>query len=147
MPHKFVLRIERELEGRASFVDATDIVDRIKAIKSEEEQDLIRKCAQMQDEVFKRVVEKIRPGMTTRLKTSSCICAHLRMRSCSSSLLIALMRSTMSVASTKLARPSSSRSMRSTNLCGIAPAAIQPIVRYPCRLRSSATSSAWYSSV
>jgi len=64
MPHKFVLRIERELEGRARFVDATDFVDRIKAIKSEEEQDLIRKCAQMQDEVFRRVVEKIRPGMT-----------------------------------------------------------------------------------
>src|SRR5271166_821986 len=64
MPHKFVLRIERELEGRASFVDATELVDRIKAIKSEEEQDLIRKCAQMQDEAFKRVVEKIRPGMT-----------------------------------------------------------------------------------
>ena len=64
MPHKFVLRIERELEGRARFVDATDFVDRIKAIKSGEEQDLIRKCAQMQDEVFRRVVEKIRPGMT-----------------------------------------------------------------------------------
>jgi Xaa-Pro aminopeptidase len=64
MPHKFVLRIERELEGCARFVDATDFVDRIKAIKSEEEQNLIRKCAQMQDEVFRRVVEKIRPGMT-----------------------------------------------------------------------------------
>jgi Xaa-Pro aminopeptidase len=64
MPHQFVLRIERELEGRASFLDATEIIDRIKAIKSEEERDLIRKCAQMQDEVFARVLEKIRPGMT-----------------------------------------------------------------------------------
>ncbi len=64
MPHKFVLRIERELEGRARFVDATELIDGIKAVKSEEEQDLIRRCAQMQDEIFGRVLEKIRPGMT-----------------------------------------------------------------------------------
>ena len=64
MPHRFVQRIECELEGVARFVDATELVDCIKAIKSQEEQDLIRKCAQMQDEVFRRVIAKIRPGMT-----------------------------------------------------------------------------------
>ena len=37
MPYKFVARIERELQGRATFVDATEFVDRLKAIKSEEE--------------------------------------------------------------------------------------------------------------
>src|SRR5262249_14374980 len=42
MPHKFVARIERELAGKAKFVDATEFVDRLKAIKSEEERDLIR---------------------------------------------------------------------------------------------------------
>jgi Xaa-Pro aminopeptidase len=64
MPHAFVARIERELAGRATFVDATEFVDRLKAIKSEEEKELIRKAALMQDEVFARVLTKIRPGMT-----------------------------------------------------------------------------------
>jgi Xaa-Pro aminopeptidase len=63
MPHKFVARIERELAGRAQFVDATEFVDRLKAIKSEEEKVLIRRAAEMQDEVFDRVCRKIRPGM------------------------------------------------------------------------------------
>jgi Xaa-Pro aminopeptidase len=64
MPHKFVARIERELDGKAKLVDATEFVDRLKAIKSEEEKDLTRKCAQMQDEIFARVLKEIRPGMT-----------------------------------------------------------------------------------
>ena len=64
MPHAFVARIERELAGKAKFVDATEFVDRLKAIKSEEEKELIRKAARMQDEVFARVLTKIRPGMT-----------------------------------------------------------------------------------
>jgi Xaa-Pro aminopeptidase len=64
MPYKFVARIERELQGRATFVDATEFVDRLKAIKSEEEKDIIRKAAEMQDEIFDRVLRKIRPGMT-----------------------------------------------------------------------------------
>jgi Xaa-Pro aminopeptidase len=64
MPHAFVARIERELTGKAKFVDATEFIDRLKAIKSEEEKELIRKAARMQDEVFARVLAKIRPGMT-----------------------------------------------------------------------------------
>jgi Xaa-Pro aminopeptidase len=64
MPHAFVARIERELSGKATFVDATEFVDRLKAIKSEEEKELIRKAARMQDEVFERVLAKIQPGMT-----------------------------------------------------------------------------------
>ena len=64
MPYKFVARIERELQGKAKFVDATEFVDRLKAIKSEEEKALIRKAAEMQDEIFERVLKKIRPGMT-----------------------------------------------------------------------------------
>jgi len=62
MPHKFVARIERELAGKAKFVDATEFVDRLKAIKSEEERGLIRKAAEMQDEVFTRVLNKISPA-------------------------------------------------------------------------------------
>jgi Xaa-Pro aminopeptidase len=64
MPHRFVARIERELAGKAKFVDVTDLVDRLKAIKSEEEKELIRKAARMQDEVFARVLGTIRPGMS-----------------------------------------------------------------------------------
>src|SRR5262245_62203638 len=64
MPHAFVARIERELAGKATFVDATEFVDRLKAIKSEEEKELIRKAERMQDEIFARVLARIRPGMT-----------------------------------------------------------------------------------
>jgi Xaa-Pro aminopeptidase len=64
MPHRFVKRIEHELADKAKFIDATEFVDRLKAVKSEEEKSLIRKAAQMQDEIFSRVLERIRPGMT-----------------------------------------------------------------------------------
>ena len=64
MPHKFVSRVERELAGKATFVDATEFIDRLKAIKSEEEKELIRKCAEMQDAIFARVLSEIKPGMS-----------------------------------------------------------------------------------
>jgi Xaa-Pro aminopeptidase len=64
MPHTFVAGVEQRLEGKATFADATELIDRLKAIKSEEERELVRKCAHMQDEVLARVLEGIRPGMT-----------------------------------------------------------------------------------
>jgi Xaa-Pro aminopeptidase len=63
IPHKFVARLEKEMFGRAQFVDVTDAVDRIKARKSVEEIRLIRACAEMQDKVFARVCKQILPGM------------------------------------------------------------------------------------
>jgi Xaa-Pro aminopeptidase len=48
---------------RGDLVDATDLVDEIKAIKSAEERSLIRQVAAMQDEVMARVTEFIRPGL------------------------------------------------------------------------------------
>jgi Xaa-Pro aminopeptidase len=63
MPHKFVARIEKDMFGRGQFVDATELVDRLKAIKSEEEIALIRLAAEMQDEIFDRLCHKIQPGM------------------------------------------------------------------------------------
>jgi Xaa-Pro aminopeptidase len=63
MPHKFVARVEHELAGAVAFVDATEFIDRIKARKSDEEMQLIRMAAEMQDEIFTRVCAKIRPGM------------------------------------------------------------------------------------
>jgi len=62
-PHRFIAHIEQKLSGTVTFVDATEFVDRLKAIKSAEEIALIRSCAEMQDAVFARVLEKIRPGM------------------------------------------------------------------------------------
>ena len=44
-------------------VDATDMVDHIKAIKSKEERGFIRQVATMQDEVMARVLAFIRPGL------------------------------------------------------------------------------------
>jgi len=56
----------RVVEAQASginFVDATDVVDRIKAIKSPEEIALIRRAAAMQDAQWAKILPKIRPGM------------------------------------------------------------------------------------
>lgn len=61
MPHGFVSRIQQGLT--AAFVDATDVIDRLKAIKSAEEIALIRRAAEMQDAIFAKVAAKIRPGM------------------------------------------------------------------------------------
>jgi Xaa-Pro aminopeptidase len=62
MYHSFGRRLTERL-GAEQIVDATDMVDRIKAIKSTEEQALVRQVAAMQDEVMRRVREFIRPGL------------------------------------------------------------------------------------
>jgi Xaa-Pro aminopeptidase len=62
LPHKFMTRIERELAPTA-IVDMTEAVDWLKAIKSPEEIVAIRKAARMQDEIFARLLAKVRPGM------------------------------------------------------------------------------------
>jgi Xaa-Pro aminopeptidase len=63
MPYRFVTQIEQGLAGKTEIVDATEEIDAIKAIKSEEEMVLIRRCAEMQDEIFARVCKNIKPGM------------------------------------------------------------------------------------
>jgi Xaa-Pro aminopeptidase len=62
MPHAFVTRLKEALSG-VNFIDATEFVDRIKAIKSAEELGLIRRCAEMQDAIFAAVARNIKPGM------------------------------------------------------------------------------------
>jgi Xaa-Pro aminopeptidase len=62
MYHTFGARLT-EVIGAASVVDATEFVDRIKAVKSAEELGLMRQVAAMQDEVMARVREFIRPGL------------------------------------------------------------------------------------
>lgn len=63
IPYRFVTQIEQGLAGKTEIVDATEEIDAIKAIKSEEEMVLIRRCAEMQDEIFARVCKNIKPGM------------------------------------------------------------------------------------
>ena len=56
-------------KGRFSntrFVDATDLVDTIKVIKSAEEQELIRRCAAMQDGAMRAAFAAVEPGMRDR---------------------------------------------------------------------------------
>jgi Xaa-Pro aminopeptidase len=56
-------------KGRLSnsrFADAADMVDRIKAIKSAEERDLIRRTAAMQDGAMRAAFDAIEPGMRDR---------------------------------------------------------------------------------
>ena len=48
---------------RAKFVDASDFVDRIKAVKSEDELELIRRTAAMQDACMESTFRRIHPGM------------------------------------------------------------------------------------
>jgi Xaa-Pro aminopeptidase len=61
MQYDFVVHLQRSLPS-ASFCDATDIVDAIKAIKSPEEQALIRGTAELQDKVISAVAGWVTPG-------------------------------------------------------------------------------------
>jgi Xaa-Pro aminopeptidase len=62
LPHAFVTRI-KECRNGTQFVDATEFIDRLKAIKSPEEIALIKRCCEMQDRIFAKVAKAIRPGM------------------------------------------------------------------------------------
>ena len=62
LPHAFVMRLKETLPG-AKFVDATEFVDLLKAIKSAEEIVLIKQCCEMQDAIFAKVAAAIKPGM------------------------------------------------------------------------------------
>lgn len=62
MYHSFGQHLREALTDR-EVVDASELVDGIKAIKSEEERGLIRQVAAMQDQVMARVREFIRPGL------------------------------------------------------------------------------------
>ena len=53
----------KSLSKGAKFVDATDMVDLIKVVKSAEELDMIRRTAAMQDDVMRKVQAHVKPGM------------------------------------------------------------------------------------
>jgi Xaa-Pro aminopeptidase len=60
--HGFMARL-KALLGGVALVDATDAIDRIKAVKSAYDIAAIRRSAAMQDAIFTRVRAHIRPGM------------------------------------------------------------------------------------
>src|SRR5262245_25368815 len=62
LQYDLVRVVEARVPG-ATFVDATDWVDGIKAIKSAEEIALIRRAAAMQDAQWEKILPKIKPGM------------------------------------------------------------------------------------
>lgn len=62
LPHSLIQGIQSSLSNML-LVDCTDSIDAIKAIKSDEEIALIRRCAALQDEVFAKVLDTIRPGL------------------------------------------------------------------------------------
>ncbi len=64
MSYALVDHLRRGRLSTARFVDASDLVDTIKAIKSPEEIAVIRRTARMQDEAMAAVFAGIRPGMT-----------------------------------------------------------------------------------
>ena len=58
--------LTKDVLGAATLVDASDLVDLIKAEKSDEELDLIRRTAAMQDQVMEAVARCLRPGLRDR---------------------------------------------------------------------------------
>src|SRR5258705_7347321 len=62
LQYDLVRVVEEQVPG-TKFVDATDLVDRIKAIKSDEEIALIRRATAMQDAQWAKVVNAVKPGI------------------------------------------------------------------------------------
>jgi Xaa-Pro aminopeptidase len=63
IPHGFIIAIEGAFADRGIISNETEFIDRVKAVKSAEEINLIKKTAEMQDVVFDRVLSQIKPGM------------------------------------------------------------------------------------
>jgi Xaa-Pro aminopeptidase len=66
MSFALVDHLQKGRFSNSRFVDAADMVDRIKAIKSAEERELIRRTAAMQDGAMRAAFAAIEPGMRDR---------------------------------------------------------------------------------
>jgi Xaa-Pro aminopeptidase len=62
LPHALIDHVQRGRFSKARFVDASDLVDRIKAVKSTEEIALMRRTASMQDACMEAAFAAIAPG-------------------------------------------------------------------------------------
>ena len=63
MPFAFVDRLRCGKLSNAKFVEASDLVDEIKAVKSEEEIAIMRRTAEMQDLCMEAAFKAMKPGM------------------------------------------------------------------------------------
>jgi Xaa-Pro aminopeptidase len=63
MPEGFAVCLRQGLAGKAELSDETEFFDFWKAVKSEEEVAELRETCALQDRVFAKVLESIRPGM------------------------------------------------------------------------------------
>jgi len=66
MSFALVDHLQKGRFSNSHFVDASDLVDRIKAIKSAEERALIRRTAEMQDASMRAAFAAVEPGMRDR---------------------------------------------------------------------------------
>lgn len=80
LSHFLVDHLRKELP-EAEFVDASDLVDRIKAIKSPEEIEVIRGVATLQDRAMDAAFEAFRPGRRDRDVTAAAEYASLQLGS------------------------------------------------------------------
>jgi Xaa-Pro aminopeptidase len=63
MPFGYASRIHQAFEDTIEIIDESDFIDCAKAMKSDEELSLIERTAALQDAVFSKVIEFIKPGM------------------------------------------------------------------------------------
>lgn len=63
IPYGFVQAVQSALQPSVSFVDATDEVDRLKAVKSALEIIELRKACALQDRIFVDLLPELRPGL------------------------------------------------------------------------------------
>jgi Xaa-Pro aminopeptidase len=61
--HILMSTLQKGVCANAKFVDASDWIDQIKAVKSDEEIAVMRRTAQMQDACWDQVLRQARPGM------------------------------------------------------------------------------------
>jgi Xaa-Pro aminopeptidase len=66
MSYALVDHLQKGRLSNARFVDASDLVDRIKVIKSAEERELVRRAAAMQDGAMREAFAAVKPGLRDR---------------------------------------------------------------------------------
>ncbi len=80
MSFALVDHLQKGRFSNSRFVDASDLVDRIKSIKSAEERELIRRTAAMQDGAMRAAFAAVEPGMRDRDIAAIAQCYSQRQR-------------------------------------------------------------------
>lgn len=70
-PARFLLRLQ-ELGGGSKFVNASSVVDYIRMVKDEEEQELMRKSSQINDVVMEKLIPYVVKGLTEKELENQC---------------------------------------------------------------------------